>query len=203
MLRRRTEGIVTVWITPFGAHPVVRGRSCLTPNLPFCPGIWDLISLIDGCAPDHAAACARPAGPLLSAGGGADAGSPGNGQELIPRRAGHSVLSGGGRRGVWAFSRRLSAAVRRRRTDSILAASVIPRSRKALRRPARTAMVATGPAVRGTGHRSRPRSPAPGGHQDLCRRNVAAGRRHEQFFGRSGQAQAPLLALSASSIGGS
>ena len=45
------------------------------------------------------------------------------------------------------------------------------------------------PAVGGTGHRSRPRPRARGGRPDLCGRDVAAGRRHEQFFGRPGQAQ--------------
>ena len=37
---------------------------------------------------------------------------PGDGQELRARRAGHSGMSGGGRRDVWAFSGRPSAAVR-------------------------------------------------------------------------------------------
>ena len=62
---------------------------------------------------------------------------------LISRRAGHSGLSGGGRRGVWAFSRRPSAAVRRRRSGSILAVSVVPRRRKAAHRCARIAILAT------------------------------------------------------------
>jgi len=68
---------------------------------------------------------------------------PGDGQELISRRAGHCGLSGGGRRGVWAFSRRLSAVVRRRRSGSILAVSVVPRRRKAPHRDARIAILAT------------------------------------------------------------
>jgi hypothetical protein len=67
----------------------------------------------------------------------------GDGQALIPRRAGHSGLSGGGRRGVRAFSRRPSAAVRRRRTGSILAVSVVPRRGKAPHRDARIAIPAT------------------------------------------------------------
>jgi hypothetical protein len=45
--------------------------------------------------------------------------------------------------GAWPFSRRLSAAVRRRRTGSTLAVSVVPRSRTAPHSHARIAMVAT------------------------------------------------------------
>jgi IS5 family transposase len=61
---------------------------------------------------------------------------PGQDQELLPGRSGRSGLSKGGRRGIWAFSCRPSAAVRRRRTGSILAASVVPRRRKAAHRHA-------------------------------------------------------------------
>ena len=42
----------------------------------------------------------------------------------------------GGRRGIWAFSCRPSAAVRRGRTGSILAVSAVPRRRKASHRHA-------------------------------------------------------------------
>ena len=69
--------------------------------------------------------------------------SAGDGQELISRRAGHSGPSGGGRRGAEAFTRRPSAAVRRRRTGSILAVSVVPRRRTAPHRYARIAILAT------------------------------------------------------------
>ncbi len=61
----------------------------------------------------------------------------------ISRRAGHSGLSGGGRPVSGAFTRRLSAAVRRRRSGSILAVSVVPRRRKAAHRYARIAILAT------------------------------------------------------------
>ena len=47
------------------------------------------------------------------------------------------------------------------------------------------------PAVRGTGHRSRPRPRTVGGRQDLRWRDVAAGRRHEQLCHRPSQAQRP------------
>ena len=68
---------------------------------------------------------------------------PADGQELIPRLAGPSGLSGGGRRGVWAFTRRPSVAVRRRRSGSILALSVVPRRRKAAHTCVRIAILAT------------------------------------------------------------
>ena len=45
------------------------------------------------------------------------------------------------------------------------------------------------PAVRRTGHRSRPRPRAPGGRQHLRGRDLAASRRHEQLSRRPGQAQ--------------
>jgi len=71
------------------------------------------------------------------------ASTPGDGQELISRRAGRSGRSDGGRQGVWAFSRRPSAAIRRGRSGSILAVSVVPRRRTAPRRDARGAILAT------------------------------------------------------------
>jgi hypothetical protein len=190
VLRWRTEEHRdSAQITPFGAHPGRAWPSMPRPELAILRQGCDLGSLIEGLAPGQGRACAHPAGLLLSAGGGADAGcratcqvaccrarwpasapapgappvpactarpgvppirtlsttvsAPGDGQELTSRRAGHSGLGGGGRRGVWSFSRRLSAAVRRGRTGSILAASVVPRRRKAPHRPARRAMAAT------------------------------------------------------------
>ena len=63
---------------------------------------------------------------------------PGDGQELISRRAGHSGLSAAAvaAGGIWTFSRRPSAAVRRRRIGAILGMSVVPRRRKARNRRA-------------------------------------------------------------------
>src|SRR5262249_30367714 len=189
MLRWRTEEHGDCeQITSFGAHPVVLGRSCLTPNLPFCardlgPGFPDrglcsghggrtcahrpgrcyrLAGVLTPAAPPPAGpaaarAGARPTPPPRAATGPpppARPGAPpirtrltrqrpGDGQELIPRRTGHSGPAGGGRRGVWAFRRRPSAAARRRRSGSILAVSVVPRRRKAAHRCARRAILAT------------------------------------------------------------
>ena len=175
-------------IAPFDAHP---GRAW-----PFIPhpevailrqgyGTWG--SPIEGLARVMGQGLRPPAGPLLSAGGRADAGCratvrplaaargfrprtgarsatvlactarpsvppirtlltrqrPCDGQELIPRPTSHSGPADGGRRGVWAFRRRPSAAARRRRSASILAVWVVPRRRKAAHRDVRIAMFAT------------------------------------------------------------